>query len=59
MKLREIYLGGFVTITDVNINNNEDIIISLSNGSVSIFNKNYSYPEYIIDAHLDYRIYLG
>ena len=54
MKLREVYIGGFVTITDVNINNNEDIIISLSNGSVSIFNKSYSYPEYIIDAHLEY-----
>ena len=54
MKLREIYLGGFVTITDVNINNKEDIIISLSNGSISIFNKSYSYPEYIIDAHLQY-----
>ena len=54
MKLREVYIGGFVTITDVNINNNEDIIISLSNGSISIFNKSYSYPEYIIDAHLEY-----
>ena len=54
MKLREIYLGGFVSITDVNINNNEDLIISISNGSICIFNKNYSYPEYIIDAHLDY-----
>ena len=53
-KLREIYIGGFVTITDVNINNNEDIIISLSNGSISIFNKSYSYPEYIIDAHFEY-----
>ena len=53
-KLREVYIGGFVTITDVNINNNEDIIISLSNGSISIFNKSYSYPEYIIDAHFEY-----
>ena len=54
MKLREIHLGGNVSITDVNINNKEDIIISLSNGSISIFNKSYSYPEYIIDAHLEY-----
>ena len=53
-KLREIYIGAYVTITDVNINNNEDIIISLSNGSISIFNRSYSYPEYIIDAHLQY-----
>ena len=54
MKLREVYIGGFFTITDVNINNKEDIIISLSNGSIAIFNKSYSYPEYIIDAHLEY-----
>ena len=54
MKLREIHLGGNISITDVNINNSEDIIISLSNGSISIFNKSYSYPEYIIDAHLEY-----
>ena len=54
MKLREIHLGGNISITDVNINNKEDIIISLSNGSISIFNKSYSYPEYIIDAHLEY-----
>ena len=54
VKLREIYLGGHVSITDANINNNEDIIISLSNGSICIYNRNYSYPEYIIDAHLKY-----
>ena len=54
MKLREIHLGGNISITDANINNSEDIIISLSNGSISIFNKSYSYPEYIIDAHLEY-----
>ena len=53
MKLREVYIGGFFTITDVNINNKEDIIISLSNGSIAIFNKSYSNPEYIIDAHLE------
>ena len=52
IKLREVYLGGIVSITDVNINNNEDIIIALSNGSICIFNKCYNYPEYIIDAHL-------
>ena len=52
IKLREVYLGGIVSITDVNINNNEDIIIAISNGSICIFNKCYNYPEYIIDAHL-------
>ena len=52
VKLREIYLGGNVSITDVNINNNEDIIIAISNGSICIFNKSYNSPEYIIDAHL-------
>ena len=54
IKLREIYLGGNISITDTHINNKEDIIISLSNGSICIFNKSYSYPEYIIDAHLEY-----
>ena len=52
IKLREVYLGGIVSITDVSINKNEDIIIAMSNGSISIFNKCYNYPEYIIDAHL-------
>ena len=52
VKLREIYLGGNISITDVNINKNEDIIIFISNGSICIFNKCYNYPEYIIDAHL-------
>lgn len=52
IKLREIYLKGNISITDVNINNNEDIIISISNGSICIFNRCYNCPEYIIDAHL-------
>ena len=52
VKLREIYLSGNISITDVNINKNEDIIIFISNGSICIFNKCYNYPEYIIDAHL-------
>ena len=51
IKLREIDLGGKISITDVNINSREDIIISLSNGSICIFNKCYNFPEYIIDAH--------
>ena len=52
IKLREIYLGGNISITDVNINNKEDLIIAISNGSICIYNKCYNYPEYIIDAHL-------
>ena len=52
VKLREINLGGNVSITDVNVNNNEDIIVAISNGSICIFNKSYNSPEYIIDAHL-------
>ena len=52
IKLREVYLGAKISITDVNINNNEDIIIAISNGSICIFNKYYNHPEYIIDAHL-------
>ena len=52
IKLREIYLGGYISITDVNINNKEDIIIAISNGSICIFNKSYNSPEYIIDAHI-------
>ena len=52
IKIREIDLGGNISITDVNINNKEDIIISLSNGSICIYNKCYNYPEYIIDAHI-------
>ena len=41
-----------ISITDVNVNNNEDIIVAISNGSICIFNKSYNSPEYIIDAHL-------
>ena len=52
IKLRELYLGGKISITDVNINKKEDLIIAISNGSICIFNRCYNYPEYIIDAHL-------
>ena len=52
IKLREIYLGGNISITDVDVNKKEDLIISISNGSICIFNNCYNYPEYIIDAHL-------
>ena len=52
VKLRELYLGGKISITDVNINKREDLIIAMSNGSICIFNRCYNYPEYIIDAHL-------
>jgi len=52
IKLRELYLGGKISITDVNIDKKEDLIIAISNGSICIFNRCYNYPEYIIDAHL-------
>ena len=49
--MKEIYLYGLISITNVEINNKDDIIISLSNGSICIYNHNYNNPEYIISYH--------
>ena len=51
IKLREIYLYGLISITNIEINSKQDIIISLSNGSICIYNHSYNYPEYIISYH--------
>lgn len=51
IKMKEIYLYGLISITNVEINNKDDIIISLSNGSLCIYNHNYNNPEYIISYH--------
>ena len=51
IKMKEIYLYGLISITNVEINNKDDIIISLSNGSICIYNHNYNNPEYIISYH--------
>ena len=49
--MKEIYLYGLITITNIEITNKQDIIISLSNGSICIYNHSYNTPEYIISYH--------
>ena len=51
IKMKEIYLYGLITITNIEITNKQDIIISLSNGSICIYNHSYNTPEYIISYH--------
>ena len=51
IKMKEIYLYGQITITNIEITNKQDIIISLSNGSICIYNHSYNTPEYIISYH--------
>ena len=51
IKMKEIYIYGLITITNIEINNKEDIIISLSNGSICIYNHTCNTPEYIISYH--------
>ena len=51
IKLKEIYLYGLINITNIIVNNKDDIIISLSNGSICIYNHLYNMPEYIIPYH--------
>ena len=51
IKMKEIHLYGLITITNIEITNKQDIIISLSNGSICIYNHSYNTPEYIISYH--------
>ena len=51
IKMKEIYIFGLITITNIEINNKEDILISLSNGSICIYNHVCNSPEYIISYH--------
>ena len=51
IKMKEIDINGLVNITNIEINNKEDIIISLSNGSICIYNHSCNIPEYIISYH--------
>ena len=51
IKMKEIYLYGYISITNIEINNKNDIIISLSNGSICIYNHLQNTPEYIITYH--------
>ena len=54
IKIKEIYLFGFISITNIEINKQQDIIISLSNGSICIYNHLHNAPEYIIPYHYKY-----
>ena len=51
VKLREINLLAKVSITNAEINNRNEILISISNGSICIYNHDYNYPEFILDSH--------
>ena len=51
IKMKELYLYGYISITNIEINNKDDIIISLSNGSICIYNHLNNTPEYIISYH--------
>jgi len=51
IKMKQLYLYGLISITNIEISDKEDIIISLSNGSICIFNHSCNSPEYIISYH--------
>ena len=51
IKMKALYLYGLINITNIVINEKEDIIISLSNGSICVFNHSCNSPEYIISYH--------
>ena len=51
IKIKEIFLYGLINITNIIVNNKDDIIISLTNGSICIYNHQYNMPEYIIPYH--------
>ena len=52
IKMKQIYLYGEINTTNIEINNKDDIILSLSNGSICIYNHSINSPEYIISYHL-------
>ena len=51
IKMKEIYLNGEFFITNIRLSNKFDIIISLSNGSICIYNHSNKTPEYYIIYH--------
>ena len=52
IKMKQIYLYGMINITNIEISYKHDIILSLSNGSICIYNHSINTPEYIISYHL-------
>ena len=51
IKMKEIYLNGEFFITNIRLSNKFDIIISLSNGTICIYNHSNKTPEYYIIYH--------
>ena len=51
VKMKEINLNGDYNITNIQISNNYDIIISLSNGALCIYNHSNKNPEYYFIYH--------
>ena len=51
IKTKEINLNGDFVITNIRITNNYFILISLSNGTICIYNHSNKYPEYYFIYH--------
>jgi len=51
VKMKEIYLNGDFNITNIRISNDYDIIISLSNGALCVYNHSNRNPEYYLIYH--------
>ena len=51
IKVKEIFLNGDYFMTSIKITNNYDLIISLSNGTICIYNHSNKNPEYYFIYH--------
>ena len=51
VKMKEIYLNGDFNITNIRISNDYDILISLSNGALCVYNHSNRNPEYYLIYH--------